>query len=160
MYLKGMDVIWGSIVAIVLLWFTSMIIVYFIKIALLKSLRLVTEGEGQDVDTDKKVLLKKNRICVYSKLLHIALTLLAIIAIMFFVFFMNTPNAEQKKNIQTIHQAPLPQNFHSPSQEEIKKSNQKSIAGSLEKVKVNAQDANAKAMNDSIKLFKNTKGEK
>ena len=142
-----------NIKTVLLLWMSVLVIGELIKFLMLQTIK---PQNKTDNNVQKYSKNKKSQICKYIKLFNIAISIIAIVALLFFALFAN--NAENKPiDTKNITPAPLPKNFEPLNIPQIKKSNEIVTTKRIDKINEKARKENSKAMNESINLFKNTK---
>ena len=139
----------GSLIAIVLVWITALIIGQIVKVSILKSLE---SEEEKEKNVERISNIKKG-----FKVYNIAVSAISAVAFLIFALFLNNLGAKDESRLDKIQQAPLPEDFQTPTKAEIDKSNEKSVSEKSEEVREKATKDNTKAMNDAIDIFKKAK---
>jgi hypothetical protein len=138
----------GNLGVIVLVWIAALIIGQIVKAAMLKS--LAKAGEKAQSAAESRV---RKGVTIFN----VAVTALAAITLLIFVLFMNNARVKAPDQVDKIRQAPLPENFQEPTQEDIATSNEAATKKKSEEARQKASEDNTKAMDESIELFRKTK---
>jgi mannitol-specific phosphotransferase system IIBC component len=148
-----------NLIVICLVWITGIIIVQIIKLSLLKSLNAAAESENspEDSSISDKILAQKVRVKQGARIFSAIITATTIVTLLVFALFMNSSRVKPESEVQKIEQAPLPENFKPQTAKEIEQSNKQVVTEKSAELQKKATEANTKAMNDGINIFKKAK---
>jgi len=91
------------------------------------------------------------------KVVNVIIIIATLITLVVFVFFMENGSNSKASPMPLIKQAPLPENFKAPSKREIEKINEQATQDKSNEVKEEASEANNRAMDEGINVFKKSK---
>ncbi|MCF6174400.1 MAG: hypothetical protein L3J71_01395 [Victivallaceae bacterium] len=148
-----------NLIVICLVWITGIIIVQIIKLSLLKSLNAAAESENspEDSSISDKILAQRVRVKQTARIFSAIITATAIVTLLVFALFMNNSRVKPESEVEKIQQAPLPEDFKPQTTKEIEQSNKQAVTEKSEELQQKATEANTKAINDGINIFKKAK---
>lgn len=145
-----------NLIVISLVWVIGIIIVQISKLSLLKSLDAAADGNSSE-STTEKIIAQKIKVRQVARIFTIAITAITVVALLVFVLFMNNSRVKPASEVKKIEQAPLPADFTPMTEVEIKQSNKTAVTEKSAELQKKATEANSKAMNDGINIFKKAK---
>lgn len=154
MFSESISPLGNNLIIISLVGFTALVIVQIMRAAILRSLVSLMEVAGSDVNL---LEIKKKRVKALMKIVTLIVTIATLITLVVFLFFMGNGSNNEASTKPLIKQAPLPKDFKAPSKIEIEKVNEQATQDKSNEVNEEASEANNRAMDEGINIFKKSK---
>lgn len=143
-----------NLIVIATSWLAAIIIAQIIKYALFKISALKQDVASEIVDNGSGESSYRVAISRRVAIFNIAVTAAALIMMVIFIIFMNNSQADSSSDRATIHSAALPADFKPMTPKEIDQVNKEAVTAKSEAVQREASQANKKAMDEAVKLFR------
>jgi len=141
-----------QVVAVALLWLTAIVIIQLVKRVAISGVDSLGNEEGGEA--------KKEKLAKMFSLASIAATAIAVAALVILVLFASNPTARTSEQMGSIKGARTDKDYVAPTKDEIEAVNKDATEKKHIEKETEATEDNAKAMKDSIDMFRKAGADK